>query len=85
MDRAPVDRVAVTAADVLILRKEFLVCERTYGLFDAGAADSGAKASNLAKCQAVPGAPQEERTERRKVSAIWRELVSSDLSTGIIV
>ena len=117
----PTDGVAVAAADVIILRKEFERCERAWGLFDAGAADNTAKGSSLAKRQAGPGAPPkhdwdafagaiarrvhdhgmpvsqgelvrdmmdwfagredfpppDERTVRRKVSAIWRELASS--------
>ncbi|MFN0194479.1 MAG: hypothetical protein ACKVP5_21320 [Aestuariivirga sp.] len=116
----PVDGVAVTAADVIILRAEFERCERAWGLFDVGAADSGTKASSPAKRPAGPGAPPkhdwdavagaiarrvhdhgmpvsqgelvrdmmdwfagredflapDERTVRRKVSAIWRELRS---------
>ena len=35
----PVDGVAVTAADVIILRKEFERCERAWGLFDASGAE----------------------------------------------
>lgn len=113
----PVDGVAVTAADVIILRKEFERCERAWGLFDAGAVDK-AKGQAIAKRPAGPGAPPrhdwdafagaiarrvhdygmpvsqgelvrdmmdwftkrddvpppDERTLRRKVSAIWREL-----------
>jgi hypothetical protein len=116
----PADGVAVTAADVIILRAEFERCERAWGLFDAGVAESGTKASSPAKRPAGPGAPPkhdwdafagtiarrvhdhgmpvsqgelvrdmmewfagreefsppDERTVRRKVSAIWRELVS---------
>jgi hypothetical protein len=53
----PVDGVAVTAADVIILRAEFERCERAWGLFDAGAAESGPKASTQAKRAAGPGAP----------------------------
>lgn len=115
----PTDGVAVTAADVIILRKEFERCERAWGLFDASGADTAAKGSSLAKRPAGPGAPPkhdwdafagaiarrvhdhgmpvsqgelvrdmmdwfagredfsppDERTVRRKVSAIWRELV----------
>ena len=114
----PVDGVAVTAADVIILRAEFERCERAWGLFDLGAADSRAKASSPVKRPAGPGAPPkhdwdafagaiarrvhdhgmpvsqgelvrdmmdwfagredflapDERTVRRKVSAIWKEL-----------
>ena len=114
----PVD--GVPAADVIILRKEFERCERAWGLFDAGAAESGPKASTQGKRAAGPGAPPkhdwdafagaiarcvhdhgmpvsqgelvrdmmdwfagredflapDERTVRRKVSAIWKELVS---------
>jgi hypothetical protein len=117
----PVDGVAVTSADVIILRKEFERCERAWGLFDAGAAESGPKASTQAKRAAGPGAPpkhnwdafagaiarrvhdhgmpvshgelvrdmmdwfagredfppHDERTVRRKVSAIWKELASA--------
>ncbi|MEI7597834.1 MAG: hypothetical protein WCJ41_00800 [Aestuariivirga sp.] len=117
----PVDGVAVNSADVIILRKEFERCERAWGLFDAGAAESGPKASTQAKRAAGPGAPPkhdwdafagaiarrvhdhgmpvsqgelvrdmmdwfagredfpppDERTVRRKVSAIWRELNGS--------
>ena len=117
----PVDGVAVTAADVIILRAEFERCERAWGLFDLGAADSRAKASSPAKRPAGPGAPPkhdwdafagaiarrvhdhgmpvsqgvlvrdmmdwfagredfpppDERTVRRKVSAIWKELASA--------
>jgi len=53
----PVDGVAVTASDVIILRKELERCERAWGLFEAGGADSGAKASSPAKRPAGPGAP----------------------------
>ena len=53
----PVDGVAVTSADVIILRKEFERCERAWGLFDAGAAESGPKASTQTKRAAGPGAP----------------------------
>ena len=118
MDRAPVDSVAVTAAEVIILRAEFERCEHAWGLFDAGTVESGATASNTAKRTAGPGAPPkhdwdafagaiarrvhdhgmpvsqgelvhhlldwfagredfpppDERTVRRKVSAIWKEL-----------
>lgn len=101
------------------MRKEFERCERAWGLFDAGAAENGAKASNPAKRPGGPGAPPkhdwdafagaiarrvhdhgmpvsqgelvrdmmdwfagredfpppDERTVRRKVSAIWKELI----------
>ena len=117
----PADGVAVTAADVIILRKEYERCERAWGLFNAGAAESGAKPASQAKRPPGPGAPPkhdwdaftgavarrvhdhgmpvsqgelvrdmmdwfasredfpppDERTVRRKVSAIWKELVSS--------
>ena len=53
----PIDGVAVTATDVIILRKEFERCKRARGLFDGGAADSGTKASSPAKRPAGPGAP----------------------------
>ncbi len=53
----PTDGVAVTAADVIILRKEFERCERAWGLFDAVVADNAAKGSSPAKRQAGPGAP----------------------------
>ena len=53
----PADGVAVTAADVIILRTEFERCERAWGLFDAGAAENGTKASSPAKRPAGPGAP----------------------------
>ena len=106
---------------MIILRAEFERCERAWGLFDLGAADSGAKASSPAKRPAGPGAPPkhdwdafagaivrrvhdhgmpvsqgelvrdmmdwfagredfpppDERTVRRKVSAIWKELASA--------
>jgi hypothetical protein len=39
------------------MRKEFDRCERAWGLFDAGAAESGPKASTQAKRAAGPGAP----------------------------
>jgi hypothetical protein len=115
----PADGVAVTAADVIILRAEFERCERAWGLFTAGAADT-AKRTDIAKRPPGPGAPPkhdwdafagaiarrvhdhgmpasqgelvrdmmdwfagredchapDERTVRRKVSAIWRELAS---------
>ena len=111
-----VDGVTVTAADVLILRKEFEGCEGAWGFFDASAADGGVKVSTQVKRPAGPGAPPkhdwdafagaiarrvhdhgilvsqgelvrnmmdwfagrkdfpppDERTVRRKVSAIWR-------------
>lgn len=114
----PVDGVPVTAADVIIMRKEFERCERAWGLFEAGAAEGGAKAASSAKRAGGPGAPPkhdwdafagaiarrvhdhgmpvsqgelvrgmidwlagredfpppDERTVRRKVSAIWGEL-----------
>ncbi len=114
----PVDGVAVTAADVIILRAEFERCERAWGLFEAGAAENGAKVLSPAKRPAGPGAPPkhdwdafagaiarrvhdhgmpvsqgelvrdmmdwfagredfpppDERTVRRKVSAIWKEM-----------
>ena len=114
----PADGVAVTAADVIILRAEFERCERAWGLFGVGAAEGGARASTQAKRLAGPGAPpkhdwdafagaiarrvhdhgmpvsqgelvrdmmdwfagredfppQDDRTVRRKVSAIWKEL-----------
>jgi hypothetical protein len=54
----PVDGVAVTAADIIILRKEFERCERAWGLFDAGAVESCPKASTQAKHPAGPGAPR---------------------------
>lgn len=44
-----VDYVAVSAADVIILRKEFERCERAWGLFDTAASEGGAKASTQAK------------------------------------
>jgi hypothetical protein len=116
----PVDGVAVTAADVIILRKEFERCESA-GVFDASAVNCGTRASNPTKRQAEPGTPPkhawdafagaiawrvhdhgmpvshcelvrnmmdwfsgredfpppDERTVRRKVSAIWREFVSA--------
>lgn len=53
----PVDGVAVTSADVIILRKEFERCERAWGLFDASAADCGVRASTQVKRAAGPGAP----------------------------
>ncbi len=103
---------------MIILRREFERFERAWGLFDANAADIGAKVSNQAKRPAGPGAPPkhdwdafagssarrmrdrgmpvsqgelvrdmmdwfagredfpppDERTVRRKVSAIWKEL-----------
>lgn len=114
----PVDGVPVTAADVIIMRKEVERCERAWGLFDASGAENGAKAPNPAKRPGGPGAPPkhdwdafagaiarrvhdhgmpvsqgelvrdmmdwfagredfpppDERTVRRKVSAIWKEL-----------
>jgi hypothetical protein len=114
----PVDGVVVTAADVIIMRKEFEHCERAWGLFDAGTVEGGAKPSSQAKRPGGPGAPPkhdwdafagaitrrvhdhgmpvsqgelvrdmmdwfagredfpppDERTVRRKVSAIWKEL-----------
>jgi len=115
----PADGVAVTAADVIILRAEFERCERAWGLFTAGPADT-AKRTDIAKRPPGPGAPPkhdwdafagaiarrvhdhgmpasqgelvrdmmdwfagredstapDERTVRRKVSAIWKELRS---------
>ncbi|NJN36603.1 MAG: hypothetical protein HC794_05515 [Nitrospiraceae bacterium] len=53
----PTDGVAVTASDVIILRKEFERCERAWGLFETSGADSGTKVSNQAKRPAGPGAP----------------------------
>lgn len=53
----PVDGVPVTAADVIIMRKEFERCERAWGLFDAGAAEGSAKAASSAKRPGGPGAP----------------------------
>jgi hypothetical protein len=114
----PTDGVAVTAADVIILRKEFERCERAWGLFDASGADNATKGPSPTKRTAGPGAPPkhdwdafaraiarrvhdhgmpvsqgelvrnmmdwfaglmdftqpDERTVRRKVSAIWKEL-----------
>lgn len=109
----PTDGVAITAADVIILRREFERCERGWGLFDTSAADT----SGPLKRSPGPGAPPkhdwdafagaiarrvhdhgipesqgelvrdmmewfagrdvaqpDERTVRRKVSAIWKEL-----------
>lgn len=118
----PADGVAVTAADVIILRKEFERCERAWGLFGASLAGNCTKALPEAKRPAGPGAPPkhnwdafagaiarrvhdhgmpisqgelvrdmmewfagreespppDERTVRRKVSALWRELNGSD-------
>lgn len=53
----PTVGVAVTTADVIILRKEFERCEPAWGLFDANAADYGVRASTQAKRPAGPGAP----------------------------
>lgn len=52
----PVDGVAISAADVIIMRSEFERCERAWGLFDATTADD-AKTSSQAKRPAGPGAP----------------------------
>lgn len=116
----PTDGVAVAAADVLILRREFERCERAWGLFDASGADNGENTSGQAKRPPGPGAPPkhdwdafagaiarrvhdhgmpvsqgelvrdmmdwfasredsplpDERTVRRKVSGIWKEMKS---------
>lgn len=53
----PTDGVAVTSADVIILRKEFERCERAWGLFDAGATEGGTKPVSSAKRPGGPGAP----------------------------
>ena len=110
-----------SAADVIILRREFERCERAWSLFDARGADTSGKTSGQAKRPPGPGAPPkhdwdafagaitrrvhdrgmpvsqgdlvrdmmdwfasgedfpppDERTVRRKVSAIWKELVSA--------
>jgi hypothetical protein len=116
----PADGVAVTAADVIILRAEVERCERAWGLFDAGTAGNAVQKLAAPKRPAGPGAPPkhdwdafagaiarrvhdhgmpvsqgelvrdmmewfagredfpppDERTVRRKVSAIWKELNS---------
>ncbi len=53
----PVDGVAVTAADAISMRKEIERCKRSWGLFDASAAEGGVKASSPAKRPGGPGAP----------------------------
>jgi hypothetical protein len=53
----PVDGVAGTTADVIILHKEFERCERAWGLFDATAADGGTKSTSPEKRQTETGAP----------------------------
>ena len=116
----PADGVAVTAADVIILRAEVERCERAWGMFDVGTAGNTVQTSSTPKRQAGPGAPPkhdwdafagaiarrvhdhgmpvsqgelvrdmmewfaaredftppDERTVRRKVSAIWKELAT---------
>ena len=42
---------------MIIVRAEFERCERAWGLFDAGAAENGTKASSPAKRPTGPGAP----------------------------
>jgi hypothetical protein len=117
----PADGVAVTAADVIILRKEFERCERAWGLFNTGQAASRTGEAGPPKRPPGPGAPPKhdwdafagaiarrvhdhgmpasqgelvrdmmdwfagreesplpnERTVRRKISAIWKELRSA--------
>jgi hypothetical protein len=55
MDRAPGYCVAVTTADVITMRKEFERWKRAWSLFDASAAENGAKASSTPKRPAGPG------------------------------
>ena len=89
----PVDGVAVTAADVIILRKEFERCERAWGLFEHRRAHAVVPRARRVHDHGMPVSqgelvrdmmdwfagredfpPPDERTVRRKVSAIWKEL-----------
>lgn len=117
----PADGVILTAADVIILRREFERCERAWGLFQSGRDSIVDGGTGMRKRLPGPGAPPkhdwdafagavarrvheqgmpasqgelvrdmmewfadreatqtpDERTVRRKVSAIWKELMSS--------